>query len=226
MHSVEPAPSLPPLLSTEEIYSAFTAGGPATSGGEPVRLSTFAAGELVLPTGRLVAADVFFFDEEPFARTVSAGRYPVSLLKTAEGAAFGYIAAAMIRFGPGDPVSWELALRDGQDPTKLRPGEFFGYGVDSGTGSFASPEAVAAVSSVVGFDDYSEEVHHGMFPSDDVGDWNHSVDVVVDEATGANVIGFSSGFGDGAYPSWFGLDASGEPLLALTDFGILEAPAP
>jgi hypothetical protein len=226
MPSVEPAPSLPPLLSTEEIYSAFTAGGPATSGGEPVRLSTFAAGELVLPTGRLVAADVFFFDDTAFARTVRAGRYPVSLLKTADGRAFGYIAAAMIRFGPGDPVSWELALRAGQDAATLLPGEFFGYGVDSGTGSFSSPEAVAAVSSAVAFDVYSEEIHHGMFPGDNVADWNHSVEVVVDEATGANVIGFSSGFGDGAYPSWFGLDAGGEPLVALTDFGILEAPAP
>ncbi len=74
------------------------------------------------------------------------------------------------------------------------------------------------------FDDYGEEVHHGMFPSDDVADWNHSVDVVVDEATGANVIGFSSGFGDGAYPSWFGLDAGGAPIVLLTDFAILESP--
>ena len=223
--SVEATASLPPLLSTEETYAAFTAGGPATSGGLPVRLSTFVAGELVLPTGRLVAADAFFFSAAPFARTVPTGRHPVSLLKSAEGPAFGHIAAAMLRFAPGDPVSWELAVVAGQDPAKLQPGELLGYGVDSGTGCFASPEAVAAVASGVDFDDYSEEIHHGMFPSDDVADWNHSVEVVVDEATGANVIGFSSGFGDGVYPSWFGLDIDGKPMMLLTDFGILEAPA-
>lgn len=217
-------PSSPPLLSIEETYSAFTEGGPATSGGQPVRLSTFVAGELLLPTGRVVAADVYFFSDAPFTRTVPPGRYPVLLLKTAEGPAFGSIAAAMIRFAPGDAASWELALVAGQDPTELLPGEFYGYGVDSGTGAFTSPEAVATVGSGTSFDDYSEEVYNGMFPSDDVDDWNHSVEVVVDEATGANVIGFSSGFGDGAYPSWFGLDAGGAPNVLLTDFGILEPP--
>jgi hypothetical protein len=129
----------------------------------------------------------------------------------------------MIRFAPGDPESWELGVIAGQDPATLAPGEFFGYGVDSGTGSFASPEAVAAVRSEASFKDYSEAIYDGMFPSEEAADWNLSTEVVVDEATGANVIGFSSGFGDGAYPSWFGLDGDGEPIVLLTDFGILES---
>ena len=112
----------------------------------------------------------------------------------------------------------------GQDPATLKPGEFFGYGVDSGTGCFASTEAVEVLLQG-DFDEYGDKVHKGMFPSDDVADWKSSVDVTVDPATGTNVIGFSSGFGDGAYPSWFGLDANGEPLVLLTDFGILDVSA-
>ena len=68
-------------------------------------------------------------------------------------------------------------------------------------------------------------IQDGMFPTDNVADWRSSVEVTVDPASGANVIGFSSGFGDGAYPSWFGLDANGDPLVLLTDFGILEVSA-
>jgi hypothetical protein len=154
------------------------------------------------------------------------GRHPVLLLSSARDPELpGDAAAAMIRAAPGDPVSWELALLAGQDPSTLQPGEYFGYGVDSGTGCFASSEAVGVLTGG-DFDEYGDRVHDAMFPSDDVATWKSSVNVVVDPASGANVIGFSSGFGDGAYPSYFGLDADGEPVVLLTDFGILEAPAP
>jgi hypothetical protein len=217
--------SLPPLLSTGEVYAAFADGGAAWSGGERTLLSTVQAGELVLPTGRVVASDVFFFSTEPFIRRLPAGRHPVFLLSSARDPDLaGDVAAAIIRAAPGDPVSWELALVEGQDPTTLQPGEFFGYGVDSGTGCFASLEAVDVLTRG-DLDAYSDRIQQGMFPSDNVADWKTSVEVTVDPATGTNVIGFSSGFGDGAYPSWFGLDANGEPLVLLTDFGILDVSA-
>ena len=128
----------------------------------------------------------------------------------------------MIRVAAGDPVSWELAVIPGQDPATLKQGEIFGYGVDSGTGCFASAEAAEIVSDG-DFEAYSDRVSDGLSPSDGV--FNASLDVMVDQASGVNVIGFSSGYGDGAYPSYFGLDANGEPLVLLTDFGILDAPA-
>ena len=106
----------------------------------------------------------------------------------------------------------------------MQAGEFFGYGVDSGTGCFASAEAVAVLVPAISMRTLtrsrtgcSRRRRHRL------------------EAFGrcrrrsgqrANVIGFTSGFGDGGYPSWFGLDADGEPLVLLTDFGILEVPGP
>ena len=54
------------------------------------------------------------------------------------------VAAALVRFADHEPASWDLALVPGQDPRILGPDEVFGYGVDSGTGSFTSPEVVAA----------------------------------------------------------------------------------
>jgi hypothetical protein len=221
--TVSPSPraSMPPLMETADLYAAFAKGGVASSSGTPTTLSTVSAGDLVLPTGRVVATDIFFVDTEPFARSLPAGRHPVSLLwSTQDPALGGDVAAAMIRVAPGDPVSWELALVAGQDPATLKPDEFFGYGVDSGTGCFASAEALAVLTAE-NFDSYAERVQKGMSPSDGV--FNSTVDLTVDEATGANVIGFRSGYGDGAYPSWFGLDADGEPLVLLTDFGILDA---
>ena len=33
---------------------------------------------------------------------------------------------------------------------------------------------------------------------------------------------FSSGYGDGAYPSYFGFDEDGKPCVLVTDFLVLE----
>ncbi|TIO99292.1 MAG: DUF4241 domain-containing protein, partial [Mesorhizobium sp.] len=33
---------------------------------------------------------------------------------------------------------------------------------------------------------------------------------------------FDTGYGDGSYRSFWGLDAAGEPLLLMTDFEVLE----
>ena len=212
-------------MAVEDLYAALGTGGDATSAGEPTVLSSVPAGDLVLPSGRVVAADVFFFTTEPFTRTLPAGRYPVLLLSSARDPdVVGDVAAAMIRMAPGDPVTWEMALVPGEDPATLGSGEFFGYPVDSGTGAFASAEAVDRLMRDGAGEDYADQISDGLFPSEGV--YNQSVEVTVDAASGANVIGFPSGFGDGAYPSWFGLDAGGEPLVLLTDFGILDAPSP
>ena len=181
----------------------------------------------MLPTGRIVAADVFFFTTEPFSRRLPVGRYPVLLLSSARDPDLvGANAAAMIRVAPGDPVSWEMAVTPGLDATTLQPGEFFGYPVDSGTGAFASAEAVEMPGSDGGRRRCLRRpsISRGLYPSDGV--YNPSVDITVDAASGVNVIAFVSGFGDGSYPSWFGLDADGRPLVLLTDFGILEARVP
>jgi Protein of unknown function (DUF4241) len=50
-----------------------------------------------------------------------------------------------------------------------------------------------------------------------------TVAVDVDPGSGTNVVAFSSGFGDGAYPSFVGLDRDGRPAVVLTDFGVLDA---
>ena len=38
----------------------------------------------------------------------------------------------------------------------------------------------------------------------------------------ANVAMFSSGWGDGFYASWFGLDEAGRVVALVTDFGVVE----
>jgi uncharacterized protein DUF4241 len=43
----------------------------------------------------------------------------------------------------------------------------------------------------------------------------------LDEETGANILLFTSGWGDGAYPSYWGYAADDALVCLLTDFGVV-----
>lgn len=45
--------------------------------------------------------------------------------------------------------------------------------------------------------------------------------VLLDQQTGANMIAFESGWGDGRYASYWGLDHDGSPVCLLTDFEVV-----
>ena len=78
-------PSVPPAMAVPEVYLRFSALGSATSAGISGELSVRRPGDLLLPSGRVVAADVFFFDTLPFTRALPVGRYPVFVLQVEGG---------------------------------------------------------------------------------------------------------------------------------------------
>jgi hypothetical protein len=207
-------------MATLEPKHAFQEGPGPTVGDHTPTLSLYALGELVLPTGRIVACDPFlvFGDEEPFTRGVAPGRYPV-LVNVVEAEGDARVGYAIVRFGERPPVRWEMALVPGQDAGMLGEGEFFGYGVDAGTGCFMD----AQVARVLAERATEENEHNGdlleAMEKTYVHTWSW-VDVVLDPATGANVVVFSSGWGDGSYPSFWGFDEGGAVACLVTDFGI------
>jgi hypothetical protein len=215
------ATPVPVSIAPEDLYAAFGSPGTGMSFGRAVATMVEKAGHVVLPTGRLVASDAFIIDALPFTTIVPPGRHPVSVLRVDLAGPDRRVGAALVRVAAEEPVSWELALVEGQDPSVLGPGEFFGYGVDGGTGSFTSPEATERLKDSAAHGTYSEALMAGLNPG--AGALPLSFTVEVDPASGANVVAFPSGFGDGAYPSFVGFDRQGRPAVVLTDFGILDA---
>jgi hypothetical protein len=225
LRPAEPEVSPPPRMAVEDLYAAFASSTTGTSLHRAVRTTVDDAGEVVLPSGRLVGSDAFvIFDAVPFTTAAPPGRHPVSVLRADFADGDRRIAAAMIRFGPNEPVRWELALVAGQDPATLGPDEFYGYGVDAGTGAFTSPEATARLRDEAAYDTYSKAVMAAMFPGGD--QFRLTAQVEVDRGSGANVVAFASGFGDGSYPTFVGIDRDGRPAVVVTDFGILDATSP
>jgi len=162
-----------------------------------------AVGRLNVTSGRLVATDPLVnIERKPFSRSIPPGKYPVFLtIDKAEQA----IAFALLKLGEGRPIRWE----------KAEPGP--GYFVDAGVGCFAD----AATGDLIRAKQARSPEDWLFAAMKPVGP-GEGVNVCVDPASGANLIAFHSGIGDGTYPSYFGFDAAGAAVALVTDFEIVD----
>lgn len=203
------------LAEHTDFEKAFTEGLSFNErGGQHDVLHVQRAGVLDVPSGRLVACDPLSDARlRTFQRMVPAGRYPVLLSRwTSEAQHDERIAAAMVRFSEAPAVRWELALREGDDAQKLRRKSDAAFPVDSGNGCFMDADRVKQWSSR-NAEAREVLVNTGRGATRNV--------FVLGPATGAEVVGFSTGMGDGWYRSWWGLDAADAPVSLVVDFGIL-----
>jgi Protein of unknown function (DUF4241) len=186
--------------------------------GGPVVVEVRQAGRLRMPSGRLIAADPAWLDAElePFTTTVSPGAYPVALavIRFEQDPRHQRVAAANLVVRQEPVVSWELALRPGEDPRMLGEGEFFGFGVDTGTAAFLDAAALTAMVGLVtdGWETFVERHGGNLYRQQQA-----EVAEMIDPASGANLIAFESGWGDGAYPTWIGRTAAGEVACFVAD---------
>lgn len=106
-------------------------------------------------------------------------------------------------------VSWEQALRPGDDASSLGAGEFFGVGVDGGMLCFCDAGALPNLVELRKDWDLRRAV-----PRDESAE-------LEDPETGANLIAFWIGWGDGVYPVWVGRGADGAVACVVADGQVL-----
>jgi hypothetical protein len=177
-------------------------------------------GKINLPTGKIVANDpCALYEKEPFARTVTAGEYPVMLyvmhINDDQRVAF-----AEIRFTEELPVDFEMALTKDDDPSLLNDDAFFGYGVDCGTGGFMDEVTCGEVEKIIDeSEDYMFEELEDALEESYVNTYS-AANVCLPESN-HNVVAFSSGWGDGSYPTYWGFYKNGELCSLITDFMLI-----
>ena len=218
---------VPPLAPGDLYELTRTDGARFVSGGISVVVRLHDVGALELPAGEIVACDPFTSagDARAFTRAVPPGAYPVELrvfeLPETDDKRVG---VALVRLAEGEPERWEPAVTAGQDVSTLKDGETFGYGVDSGTGCFAAPEALAELGAAL--DDHYRATRSYQDPlmkaleAADEPTWSRAV---LDYGSHGNVVAFSTGFGDGFYTTHWGLDARGDAVCLITDFDLVYA---
>jgi hypothetical protein len=187
--------------------------------------------DLVLPSGRIVAADPGNLDghiESPFAQQVPPGAYPVDIAvrragKPGEEMKLSDTACMRVQFQNAPVSEWILATTPDQNPDDLAPFEIFGYGVDVGMGSFADRQGLLEIQRAYtsqGKKLYDEFYFEQVLPAYEATQ-GRVADILLDSASGANLVVCSSGCGDGFYASYWGLASDGSPVCLVTDFGLL-----
>ena len=186
-------------------------------------------GILRLPTGKIVANDPMMnYQTDAFCTSVEPGSYPVEICVAANEVDDKRVAAAMIRFSDNAPERFEMALVEidkGRDLSDLGDDDFLGYGVDAGTGGFYDASAAQQLDKQLEHEiedkiPKSEMTIDKMLASTYVPTYSTAnFDI---PGTEVNVIAFSSGWGDGCYPCYWGY-AKGEdkPCCLITDFLVL-----
>ena len=160
-----------------------------------------------MPSDRLLVADFFFMGGSMLADLPRldlagfTGRAPVCL----------HVA----RFEPADQRAAFLHVRLIDAPVVRWAIGTDRFGVDGGTGGIASEAAARAVTSEADID-----LFLAALEAHDVNAWTWA-NVTTDPATGANLIGFSTGFGDGGYPVYAGLDRDERVVSIVIDLLVL-----
>jgi hypothetical protein len=211
---------MPYQLNEKHVADAFASGYvPHPKGLIP--LKAVQIGSLVVTSQTVLAMDpIIPVADKPFAQRVPNGRHPATVA-IAEFDGDERIAFARVQFSPAPPVSWKMALKDSEpDPATLGPGKFIGYGVDGGLGCFLDFETARLIGQryqqegpYFAFGDLLEDELESTYRH--TRNW---ASVRPIEEREENIIVFSSGYGDGAYPSFFGFDADGRVCQLVTDF--------
>jgi hypothetical protein len=204
----------------ELTFGARVAGAAGTP-----RLERRALGTLTVGSGRIVGCDpLTLADVTPFELAVPPGRHPVEVALAHFDHGDVRVAFATLRLADAAPLTWEPAVTAGQDPASLGPDEYFGYPVDAGTGAFVDAVVARHLADAHAAGGDAADRLVAELERTQVTTWAWA-DFPVAELD-ANVIAFTSGFGDGDYPSYVGRDAAGRPVRLLTDFLVLEPPPP
>lgn len=178
------------------------------------------AGHLPVSSGHLVVCDPLVQAEAPALADYTAplGRHPVEIIVHS-----GRPALAVVWFKPREALTasalhWQMARWTTQDLTGLDEDSFIGYPVDAGIGCFMDTDTQQALLALIERADGDEDNawsdalidHDGLDEGAEYRPWG--------EDSPHGLVVFTSGWGDGVYPSYWALDTSGIPVALVTDF--------
>jgi hypothetical protein len=212
---------MPYELNKHHLAVAFSSGA-LIDAGKRVVFEVRELGRLSVSSGAIAASDPLVNpNPRAYGENVPNGHHRVSVAIARFENGDERIAFARVSFTTAAPATWRMAAQEGQDHANLGPDVYFGYGVDSGTGCFMDPVAGKLLAERMHVEDeYCRTIIDGMEQT-----YKHTrswFEFRPSAKRDENVICFSSGFGDGSYPSFFGFDVQGRLSVLVTDFLVLE----
>jgi hypothetical protein len=198
--------------------TAFVKGTTKKANGSTINFFAITIGKVKITSGQIIICDPLHIDEYgiPFTQAFPTGEFPVqlSVLRMGEEES---LAFARINFSDEPVVKWEKALRPKPAEIPFGGEDIPEYCVDGGVAAFLDKDAAKALDpkSVA---DYDGAVFEEMYKHHHLG-WRYAMYNFGQH----NLAAFTTGLGDGCYPTYIGFDANGKPCRLLTDFGLFDA---
>lgn len=179
------------------------------------------AGKLKLLTGKIIATDpILMYDDQSYSKSVAPGTYTVYIYIGKTEKRKTQTVLSELRFNDNAPVKWEIALFKGENASSFAQDEFMGYEVENGLGCFMD-EHVMNILDVMDEEElyrYEKNIKDKVRQSQ-----TSSADILIDKKTGSNIIAFASGWNEGVFPTYYGLDKQNKLARLVTDFMVIEA---
>ena len=190
-----------------------------------VEVDLLEMGEISFPTGTIFACDpmIELEDALPFIQTVPAGTYAAQICVVPSEKYGDRYACVKVVISHHQPVRYELGMVGNEELSEeLEEDSLFGFGVDAGMG------CIADVKTQEEFKKYWQQ---RLEKEDDIDPYNDLFCHLLEESakknpkyqrkygdwlnwnipeTDCNLPIFTSGWGDGVYPCYFGYDAEGD----------------
>ncbi|MET4104675.1 DUF4241 domain-containing protein [Hymenobacter sp. UYP22] len=175
-------------------------------------------GNLPVPSGRIVATDPVTMRATAFTTEFPHGRFPVELA-IARFNGDRRVAFARILFSTQPVKRWELALIPGQKPLAIRDSSYYGFSVDAGTALFTDAEHIESVGKQLTTEAAYEQLFVKSFELLP-GNKAYRTGFLYAAQTDTLAV-FETGWGDGSYATYVGLDSQDRPCRLLTDFQVI-----
>lgn len=199
---------------TEILPTMFTPGAEFAAKRHRYAVTIAPIGMLHLPSGRIVTGDAIgTLDFEPLTRTVSPGVYLVEASLATVSKDEARIAAARIVFSQQPVATWEVAA-GGTGATTPSPN---GAGYTGPIGLFIDADTLPALQTYI---DASDAEWWYDVPRERGAKWEYGC-FRPDDTREETCAIFQAGDGDGVFVSYWGLDATGTPVVLVTDFNVI-----
>ena len=203
-----------------------------------IKIELLEIGTLNVPSGKIVVCDpLVFYQPTPYTKMVPPGKYPMKIYVAKTEDSGDRYAIAQLEISTKKAVKWILAVTENDNVNELQEKDaFFGFPVDTGLAGFFDYQTSLAFDKFQNdfykqepakniYDDYFEaEFKKNSVPKDNpnaVGNWiNYTL-----PQTNLNIAMFQSGYGDGYYPAYWGIDENGTVTSLVLDFFVIDLPS-
>ena len=183
-----------------------------------INIDILEIGNVHFPTGVVFACDPFIEMEDalPYIQKVPAGIYPVKICVIPNQEYGNRYACVKVEICNRKPIRYELGMTGTENLEQVgEDGGFFGFCVDAGMGCIADIQTQEAYTNYLEecedidsllCDILAKSYKENPQYQTKYGNWaNWTI-----PKTDCNILIFSSGWGDGVYPCYFGYDEKGD----------------